>query len=259
MLCFMDLRDIVGQQLDTALNAKKHATLAVPGGTTPAPFFERLRQNPLDWKNIRVTLTDERFVPETSDRSNTRLLRQTLFQDHAKHAQFIPLYAPADQPEDVLSTLRMGVTQVLPLDVCVLGMGTDMHTASLFPGADLLAEALADTAPTVLPMRAPNAPEPRMTLSAPVFARGRACASVDHGQRKERRFAKRNGSHRRNAGPCALYLGPSPRSLRRIRGPHGPLENTRCTARKPTRAVLFCNCLTIPRGLTSFPPVVVIS
>ena len=166
---FHGLAHIVGQQLDTALNAKKHATLAVPGGTTPAPFFERLRQNPLDWKNIRVTLTDERFVPETSDRSNTRLLRQTLFQDHAKHAQFIPLYAPADQPEDVLSTLRMGVTQVLPLDVCVLGMGTDMHTASLFPGADLLAEALADTAPTVLPMRAPNAPEPRMTLSAPVL------------------------------------------------------------------------------------------
>ncbi len=166
---FHGLAHCVGQQLETALSAKTHATLAVPGGTTPAPFFERLRQNPLDWKNIRVTLTDERFVPETSDRSNTRLLRQTLFQDYAADAQFIPLYAPADQPEDVLPALRMGVTQVLPLDVCVLGMGTDMHTASLFPGADLLAEALGGTAPTVLPMRAPNAPEPRMTLSAPVL------------------------------------------------------------------------------------------
>lgn len=166
---FAGLAHVVGHQLDTALTAKGRASLAVPGGTTPAPFFEHLRNLPLDWKNVTVMLTDERFVPETSDRSNTRLLRETLLQGAAAAAQFVPMYAPADQPEDVLSQLQSGITAALPLDICVLGMGADMHTASIFPEADLLAEALADTAPALLPMRAPNAPEPRMTLTAPVL------------------------------------------------------------------------------------------
>ena len=166
---FLGLAQVVAQQLKTALKEKGRATLAVPGGTTPAPFFEHLRGIALDWQNVTVMLTDERFVPESSDRSNTRLLRETLLQDYANAAQFVPLFAPADGPEAVLGTLQSGVKAVLPLDVCVLGMGADMHTASIFPEADLLAEALSNDAPELLPMRAPNAPEPRMTLTAPVL------------------------------------------------------------------------------------------
>jgi 6-phosphogluconolactonase len=58
---------------------------------------------------------------------------------------------------------------VTPLTVVLLGMGADMHTASIFPGADLLEDALSPEAPPLLPMRAPGAPEPRMTLTAPVL------------------------------------------------------------------------------------------
>ena len=166
---FKGLAQLVGQQLKNALSAQGKATLAVPGGTTPAPFFEHLRRMPLDWQNVMVMLTDERFVPETSDRSNTKLLRETLLQDHAAAAQFVPMYIAADRPEDVLDTLQAGIASALPIDVCVLGIGADMHTASIFPEADLLAKALADYAPILLPMRAPNAPEPRMTLTAPVL------------------------------------------------------------------------------------------
>lgn len=166
---FKGLADVVEAQLRAALTQNGRATLAVPGGTTPAPFFEHLRHADLDWANVTVLLTDERFVPETSDRSNTRLLRENLLQDRASKAVLVPLYQPADTPEDVLTNLQSGVSAVLPLDVCVLGMGADMHTASIFPEADLLAEALADDAPVVLPMRAPNAPEPRLTLTAPVL------------------------------------------------------------------------------------------
>jgi 6-phosphogluconolactonase len=61
------------------------------------------------------------------------------------------------------------VATLLPLSVVLLGMGGDMHTASLFPGADRLAEALAPDAPPVMAMRAPGAPEPRVTLTAPVL------------------------------------------------------------------------------------------
>lgn len=166
---FACLATVVGSELRAAVLRNNSATLAVPGGTTPAPFFKHLRQLELPWHQTHVLLTDERFVPESSDRSNTRLLREHLLQDRAAHANLVPLYRAADQAEDVLDSLTQELRKVLPLDVCVLGMGADMHTASLFPGADLLTQALSANAPPLLPMRAPGAPEPRLTLTAPVL------------------------------------------------------------------------------------------
>lgn len=164
-----DLAEIVARELVEALADKRRVTLAVPGGTTPGPFLRNLSRADLPWERVRVMLTDERFVPETSDRSNSRLIRETLLQGPAAAASFIPFHADAEAPEDALATLAEGVAAALPLDVCILGMGEDMHTASLFPGADRLDEALATVAPVLLPMRAPGAPEARMTLSAPVL------------------------------------------------------------------------------------------
>jgi 6-phosphogluconolactonase len=166
---FLGLAACVAAQINVALAQKGRATLAVPGGTTPEPFFAILRKVDLDWSKVMIMLTDERFVPETSTRSNTRLLREHLMRDNAAAATLVPLVLPADQPEDVLAQLQAGVRGALPLDVCVLGMGTDLHTASIFPNADLLAQALADDAPVLLPMRAPGVPEARMTLTAPVL------------------------------------------------------------------------------------------
>lgn len=187
---FKGLADAVETQLRAALVKKGRATLAVPGGTTPAPFFEHLRHADLHWANVTVLLTDERFVPDSSDRSNTRLLREHLLRDNAAGAKFVPLYQSADTPEQVLSTLQAGVAAVLPLDVCVLGMGADMHTASIFPEADLLTEALADDAPIVLAMRAPNAPEPRLTLTAPVLRGAKNVHILIAGAEKQAAFER---------------------------------------------------------------------
>ncbi len=163
------LADRVAADLRMALEKRGRASLAVPGGTTPGPFLTALAGADLAWDRVAVMLTDERFVPESSPRSNTALLRSTLLQGRASAARLVPLTAVAAAPEDVLAALTAGVAGALPLDVCVLGMGTDLHTASLFPGADRLAEALADGAPPLLPMRAAGAPEPRLTLTAPVL------------------------------------------------------------------------------------------
>ena len=164
-----ELARMVAGDLDAALKAKGKATLAVPGGTTPGPFLTALSNADIDWANVTVMLTDERFVPETSDRSNTRLIRETLLQNKASAASFVPFYKEALLPEHVMDQLIGDVERALPLDVCVLGMGEDMHTASLFPGADRLNEALDAAAEALYPMRAPGAPETRMTLSAPVL------------------------------------------------------------------------------------------
>ena len=165
-----NIAEDVADQLGEAIALRGVATLAVPGGTTPAPFLKLLSHAEIDWSKVRVMLTDERFVPETSDRSNTRLLRETLIQNVASVATLIPFYREADTPEDVLDELSEAISAALPIDVCVLGMGADMHTASLFPEADRLDEGLDQNgAAVLLPMRAPGAPEPRLTLTAAVL------------------------------------------------------------------------------------------
>jgi 6-phosphogluconolactonase len=146
------------------------ATLSVPGGTTPGPVFDALCQEDLDWARVAVVLNDERWVDESSPRSNTRLLRERLITGRAAKAHVIPLYLPGtDNPDDALQALEEGLLPHLPLTTCLLGMGADMHTASLFPGADRLVEGLAPGAPHILPMRADAAGEPRLTLTAPVL------------------------------------------------------------------------------------------
>ncbi|MFP1645878.1 6-phosphogluconolactonase [Pontitalea aquivivens] len=169
-LMMIALADRIAAELGAALRARGRATLSVPGGTTPGPVFDLLSAVDLDWANVAVVLNDERWVPETSARSNTRLVRERLLRGHAAGATLLPLYAPAPRPEDRIDDLAAAIAPHLPITVLVLGMGADMHTASLFPGADRLAGALAPDAPILMALRAPEAPEPRVTLTAPVLA-----------------------------------------------------------------------------------------
>lgn len=168
-LMMLDLADQIASELVQMLHRQPRASLAVPGGTTPGPVFDALSAFELDWARVDVMLTDERWVGEDSPRSNTALLKQRLLVDRAAKARLVPLYAATPNAEDSLDALADGVRAVAPLSVVLLGMGEDMHTASLFPGADRLVEALSPDAPELLPMRAPGADEPRITLTAPVL------------------------------------------------------------------------------------------
>jgi 6-phosphogluconolactonase len=168
-MMMLSLADRIAGQLGEFLRRDGKATLSVPGGTTPGPIFDTLSGVELDWANVAVVLNDERWVPEESDRSNTRLVRQRLIRGRAAQARLVPLYAPADTPEDMLDALSDGVRPHLPISVLLLGMGADMHTASLFPGADKLDEALSANAPILMALRAEAAGEPRITLTAPVL------------------------------------------------------------------------------------------
>ena len=144
-------------------------TLSVPGGTTPGPVFDALSGEDLDWGRVAVLLNDERWVGEDSPRSNTRLVRERLLVGRAAEATLVPMYMPAPQPEERLDVLAKGIAPHLPITVLLLGMGGDMHTASLFPGADRLAEALAPDAPVLMALRADAAGEARITLTARIL------------------------------------------------------------------------------------------
>ena len=172
------LCDAVRGELAGALATRGRAVLAVPGGRTPAPFFEMLAGcGDLDWRNIVVLLTDERCVVDDSPRSNGRLLRASLLQNHAGVAQYLPIYdhSGGDLAESVMESVIESVAGVLPLDVCVVGMGADAHTASLFADSPELGKALADDAPPLVRVSAPSMGEDRVTLSAGAL---RSAASV---------------------------------------------------------------------------------
>ncbi|MEP3232808.1 MAG: 6-phosphogluconolactonase [Hyphomicrobiales bacterium] len=160
----------VAHQLDQAIKLRGHASLAIPGGTTPAPFMQELSAHDINWKCVTVTTTDERVVDETSDRSNAKLVGENLLINHAKDAQFSSLHSSASEQEAGLLELHDRVQKLLPLDVCVLGMGADMHIASLFPKAEGLEEAISlDCQRNVAAVTPVSGDEKRITLTAPVL------------------------------------------------------------------------------------------
>ncbi|SDX98520.1 6-phosphogluconolactonase [Citreimonas salinaria] len=159
------------------LSRQDRVALALPGGTSPGPVFDDLCGVDLAWDRVDVLLTDERWVSEDSPRSNTRLLRERLMVDKAAAAHLLPLYRDDMDCDAAAEALADRIEPVLPLGVVLMGMGTDRHTASIFPGADRLDEALSPRAPTLVPMRAPGADEPRVTLSAQVL-NGALCKHV---------------------------------------------------------------------------------
>ena len=148
----------VANALQHQVRAKGSACLAVSGGSTPKLFFETLSRFDVPWSRITVTLVDERQVPETNPRSNARLVRENLLQNSAAGAAFVPLFENPD------------AENVATLDVVVLGMGSDGHTASFFPLGDNLGEALnPKTGKRIVKMSTPAADELRLTFTLPAL------------------------------------------------------------------------------------------
>src|SRR5260221_6029991 len=88
----LNLAGDVAAVLRIAVLGKGKATIAVSGGATPKLFFEKLSDMRVPWELVTVTLVDERQVPETSERSNAKLVREALLQDRAEAANFVPLF-----------------------------------------------------------------------------------------------------------------------------------------------------------------------
>ena len=110
-LLVMDLANKLAGDLREALGHQDRASLVVPGGSTPGPIFDVLCAADIDWERVDVMLSDERWVPDTSERSNTKLLRERLLIERAAAARFVPLYLPYSEPEEGLAELRTRVSR----------------------------------------------------------------------------------------------------------------------------------------------------
>ncbi|MDG1470082.1 MAG: 6-phosphogluconolactonase [Ascidiaceihabitans sp.] len=164
----IDVANILAGDLKTALLTQDQVTFVVPGGTTPGPIFDILCAADLDWSRVKIMLSDERWVPSDHARSNAKLLAERLLVERAGAAQFVPFYVDEMTSEDGAAAVSAQIADTLPISVLVLGMGADMHTASLFPNAIGLEAALANDANALCAIQA-QGQEPRVTLSGPAL------------------------------------------------------------------------------------------
>lgn len=160
-----NLSALVQNRLIEAIASRGSASLAVSGGSTPVPLFQNLSQAELPWENVTVTLVDDRWISPDETDSNDRLLHTQLLQNRAKHAHYIPLWQPDSTAEEATDSCSQRLTAIGgPLDIVILGMGNDGHTASLFPCASELESALASSADCVA-VNPTTAPYARISLT----------------------------------------------------------------------------------------------
>jgi 6-phosphogluconolactonase len=134
-----ELAGNLASALSDAISARGQALLAVSGGRTPKHVFERLRRHHVEWSRVQVTLTDERWVPVDHPESNERLVRFYLLSGAAESATFISLFGGEESAKEGQSACEVRLrTLTLPFDAVYLGMGSDGHFASLFPGDSAL-------------------------------------------------------------------------------------------------------------------------
>ncbi len=140
---------------------KERITLAVSGGKSPIALLQKLSQMDLPWHNIDITLVDDRFIDETNIDSNAHLVKRYLLQNNAEVANFIHLISDENNIENSISNANNAIKNI---DIAILGMGEDGHTASIFPDCPELINAL-ETQQTYIITNPQNAKYQRIGLS----------------------------------------------------------------------------------------------
>ncbi|MBZ0115236.1 MAG: 6-phosphogluconolactonase [Thermoanaerobaculia bacterium] len=160
------LADAVANALSKRLAESSQATLAVSGGRTPTPFFRHLREREIPWDRVTITLVDDRWVDANHPDSNEGLVRRELLAGQATAAAFVGMKTAAGTPAAAQAEVDARLRSLRPFDVVVLGMGNDGHTASLFPGATNLADALDPAGQdTVVAIDPPAAQHSRLSMT----------------------------------------------------------------------------------------------
>ncbi len=176
-----------------AIQARGRFTLSVSGGTTPAPLYDRLADpglaRALDWSAVHVFWGDDRWVPHDHPDSNVRLVREHwLARTPTPPAHVHPPRSGGPDPDaaaaDYAAVLRIafgvGPPDTPVVDLHLIGVGEDGHTASLFPGS----AALDETERLVLAPWVPQLGAYRITLTLPVFNHAREVWTLVSGAKK---------------------------------------------------------------------------
>ena len=192
--------ELLARKIHAAAQARGLCTIALSGGSTPGPVYEELGESDLaakvPWSQLEIYFADERAVPIDHPESNYRLVKETLLRSHPEVLGQV-FRMPADAPDRDQAAKRYARRLPDPIDVLVLGMGPDGHTASLFPGSS----ALDEKEQRVVAVTAPKPPPDRMTITPSVIERARAIVVIAAGAEKAALLAR------------ALNGAPDPKSV----------------------------------------------
>lgn len=175
-------------EIRRVLSNQRRCSLALSGGSTPGPVYQRLATELPGqdaWSRLDLFFGDERCVPPDDPASNYRMVREALLQR-------VPIDASRVHRMDGERADRDEAARdyeaVLPdrLDLVVLGLGADGHTASLFPGAPSLTESHR----RVVPAKAPVPPLERLTITPPVIRHARLTVGLVAGADKAPALAR---------------------------------------------------------------------
>jgi 6-phosphogluconolactonase len=167
-------------EIAAAVRARGGCALGLAGGRTPEPVYRELAlAADIDWTRVSVFFSDERAVPPDDPESNYRMVRSALLSRVTIPSGSVHRME-AERPDRDSAALEY--ERLLPpaLDILVLGMGPDGHTASLFPGSPVLDERRR----LVLPVVGTKPPADRMTITPPVIEAARRVAVIATGADK---------------------------------------------------------------------------
>jgi len=186
--------------LRDAIRDRGEATLALSGGSSPVEAYRLLAKETIDWNKIHVYWVDDRCVPPTHERSNYGAAKAALLDPAQIPAANIhrlrgeasdPKIAALDYEAELRDTVKNKLGGLPALDVVVLGVGDDGHTASLFPGEKT--HEITDKLVAAVPARGDR--EARLTLTAPVLENARSSVIIVLGKSKNAPLEKIWATH----------------------------------------------------------------
>jgi len=199
--------DWIADALEADLRESGRCTVALAGGGTPRPVYERLARDPraraLRWKDVDIYFGDERAVPPADPESNYGMVVSVLLATDPISAARVHRLE-AERPDRDAAAREYGAALPDRLDLLLLGMGADGHTASLFPGSP----ALEERTRRVVAVTGPKPPVARLTITPPVIAAARRVAVLVAGAGKAATVARAvEGPARPTDLPVQLALG----------------------------------------------------
>jgi 6-phosphogluconolactonase len=192
--------EAAAQRIAEAVDRRGHIGLS--GGSAPRPAYGRVAVLRPDWSGVELWWVDERCVPPADGRSNYRMIREALLDGLARGPEIHRVRGelPPDEAADEYDAALVGVT----LDLALLGIGPDGHTASLFPNAPTLevtdrraVAAEAGMEPLV----------PRVTMTRPVLGAAGEMVYLVTGENKAEAVERAFGQPPSPATPASLVRG----------------------------------------------------
>lgn len=194
--------------LRAGIAARGSACVALSGGSTPAPAYARLATMAVEWSNVTLALVDERFVPPDHEASNETLVRRTMADALSAGAVLTPMFAALPTVVEAADAAEPNYRD-LTIDVALMGMGEDGHTASWFPGVPALGNALdLDNPRAVMALNAPQgagSPD-RLTLTRSAIARAGSVILLITGEEKRARLGQ---ALAHNDAPVSALFAPN--------------------------------------------------